>query len=514
MIESQSYDKLSFVEVKEIRLEEATGLTLQNNPGLGGGKRIFAEASQPGSTVTDKVKVIATIFPPVPDAPAGQGVAVHFRSFDVDDPSAAAAPVDDESQPTDNCLEATAGPPQNCPIADHGFQYNPATDPNASSPATGMTLQLDVSGEQAVAGLRVATLAGANYRVVASTSSQWLGTLTAPGNRTDGAVLEGTTVLAEGQQATPMVTVWRTLHLQTVRMALPAMQQTALEHQATAACPTPPCIQGNQLEDTNGIPPPDHGTVTNTWLGGDLDVTPTTPQGSPRADKHIVTNSTPTTLTALTPLSPHDPNFDYALWDDEVDSLSIWMQPNDSLARDILRGAYIEVDTVPATTPVFDQNLSDGEVAALSTSTASSPEYWTAPLVLAFEGDEQLKDGDPSIEAFIYGVTNGPDTGQTSRRPRVAIFAETIRDYRATPLANAPANRVPRDEIMTNTTAHEILHMFGLLHDGNRTQGGIMCASLYVDGNEANRRRVTSHQLKLIREATEMKIRRIHLNCP
>jgi len=34
VMESQPYDKLSLVEVKEIRLEEATGLALQNNPGL------------------------------------------------------------------------------------------------------------------------------------------------------------------------------------------------------------------------------------------------------------------------------------------------------------------------------------------------------------------------------------------------------------------------------------------------------------------------------------------------
>ena len=55
--------------------------------------------------------------------------------------------------------------------------------------------------------------------------------------------------------------------------------------------------------------------------------------------------------------------------------------------------------------------------------------------------------------------------------------------------------------------------MFGLIHDGNRTQGGVMCASLYVDGNETNRKKVTPDQLKLIREATEMKVRRIQVNC-
>lgn len=164
--------------------------------------------------------------------------------------------------------------------------------------------------------------------------------------------------------------------------------------------------------------------------------------------------------------------------------------------------------------PNFKQNLSDVAVAALPTTATSAPGYWTAPLVLAFEGVAQGRDGDPSVEEYIYGVANGPEAGQTSRRPRVAIYAETIRDYRDTPLANAPASRVPRDEIMTNTTAHEVLHMFGLIHDGNRTEGGIMCASLYVDDNEANRRKVTPHQLKLIREATEMKIRRIQVNCP
>jgi hypothetical protein len=461
--------------------------------------------------VTDKLKVTASIFPPVPDAPAGQGVIVRFRSFDVDDPSAATAPLDDESWPNDNCLETSAGPPPNCPVPDAGFLYDPATDPNAGNPVNGTTgIQINASGDQAVAGLRVAMLAGANYRVVASTSSQWLGTLSAPGNRTDGAVLAGTTVPPEGQQVTPMVTVWRTLHLQTVRMTLPSFQQSALEHQATAACSTPPCIQGNVLQDTNGISHSDHGTVTDAWMGADLDVTPAAPQGAPRSDEHIVRNSTSTTLLSLTPLTPYDPNFDYVVWDDDVDSLSIWTQPDDSLARTILRDAYIEVESVTGVSPTFDQNLSDADVAALAMATPSSAEYWTAPLVLAFEANEQGQDCDPPTEECRFGLTNGPDSGRWSRQARVAIYAETIRDYSATPLASppAPANRVLPDEMMTNTTAHEILHLFGLIHDGNRTQGGVMCASLYVDANEIKRTKLTPAQLKELREATEMKIDR------
>jgi hypothetical protein len=34
----------------------------------------------------DKVRVIATISPPITDAPADKPVRVYFRSYDVDDP--------------------------------------------------------------------------------------------------------------------------------------------------------------------------------------------------------------------------------------------------------------------------------------------------------------------------------------------------------------------------------------------------------------------------------------------
>jgi hypothetical protein len=41
-----------------------------------------------------------------------------------------------------------------------------------------------------------------------------------------------------------------------------------------------------------------------------------------------------------------------------------------------------------------------------------------------------------------------------------------------------------------------------------------MCASLYVDANETNRTNVTPHQLKQIRQAIELKVRRDPRNCP
>lgn len=511
----EPFDRVSLVEVTTVSFEAEGPAPLGNNPGPGRGLRIFAEASQPGGHVSDKVRVTATIDPTIPD-PTEKPVKVFFRSFDVDDPSASSAPVDDETQPADNCVEADQGPPQNCPVADDGFLYDPVADPNAQSPANGRVgLAILATVDRATAGLRVATLQGANYRVAASTASAWLDQITVPQGVSAGELLHPAEDLVMSGRATQMLTVWRSLHLQTVRMALPSFPQSALELQAIATCPEPPCIQGNLLVDTDGIPHPDHGDMTNAWAGADVDVTLTTPPGAPRSDKHVVKNSTATTLLALTTLTPHDPDFGYVVWDDEIASLSIWTEPDVALAREVLRDAYIEIDTVAGVAPAFDRNLSDADVAALPMATLSSPEYWTAPVVLAFEGDEQGKDGDPTTERYTFGLTNGPELGQWSREPRVTINSETIRDYSETPLASppAPVNRVSRDEIMTNTTAHEILHLFGLIHDGDRQTGGLMCGAVYVDANEPNRRKITPVQFRRLREATEARIRRDPRDC-
>jgi hypothetical protein len=53
--------------------------------------------------------------------------------------------------------------------------------------------------------------------------------------------------------------------------------------------------------------------------------------------------------------------------------------------------------------------------------------------------------------------------------------------------------------------AHEVLHLLGLIHDGNKNEGGIMCVSLNVDANEKMRTKVTPAQMKRLREATELK---------
>jgi hypothetical protein len=505
--ESGVYTKVSLVEVVQVKLQGASGLALQRNPGPGDGVRAFAEATQTGGTVADKVKVIATIDPPILDAPSNERVRVHFRAFDVDDPSAKGAPIDDESLAADNCLEAASGPPARCLSANEGLLYDLANDPGAASPVDGSTgLAVTASADQAVAGLRVATQPGANYRVAASTSQAWLSGLNALQGVQKGELAHNSgesLVDANGgtPQVTEMLTVWRTLSLQLSRMQLSPSPQSAFDHAATATCSTPPCISGTRLEDVNGMLHPDHQATVDAWAGASLDITPATP----RADKHFVLNSALTTLDTLMTLTPVDPMFRYVLWDDEVDSLSIWAQPNESLAASILKDAYIEVQAVAGISPPFEHNLTDPGVAALPTADTTSPEHWTAPVVLAFESDTR-RDGDPWTEFNTWGQANAaPLVGSPAFNPAVAIFAETIRDFIETPISSV-TTRVTRDELMLNTTAHEILHMFGLVHDGNVQDGGLMCGKLAVDATQANRQKITPNQQRQLRLASELKI--------
>jgi hypothetical protein len=94
-------------------------------------------------------------------------VRVFFRSFDVDDPSASSTPVDDESQLTDNCLEARLGLPQNCPIADDGFLLRPGWGSERSEPCERL-LRSGHTGERGASRGRIARGSVYSVRTIAS----------------------------------------------------------------------------------------------------------------------------------------------------------------------------------------------------------------------------------------------------------------------------------------------------------------------------------------------------------
>jgi hypothetical protein len=164
--------KVSLVEVTSVRLEQAGGPGLDNNPGPcpqppspnpnctvpASGKRIFAEARDPvevnpNAPVYDKVNVTATIDPPVSDLRGQAPVKVHFRPLDVDDPAPQGL-IDDETKLRDN-----RGPQASL------------TDEDGVEILNAYVVALPVTGSEARTVLRVAWRQGDNYRVAASTSS-------------------------------------------------------------------------------------------------------------------------------------------------------------------------------------------------------------------------------------------------------------------------------------------------------------------------------------------------------
>jgi len=489
-VRSAPYDKVSFVEVQQMQLEDVTGLRLQGNPGPGGGKRIMAEATQPGGTVMDKVRVIATIFPRIPDAPADKPVRVYFRSYDVDDPSTAMLPVDDESQPADNCLEARSGPPLNCPVADDGLLYDPVTDPGAGSAVNGRAgIAIQAGADRAVAGLRVSPLQGSNYRLAASTFNSWLDGLSVQQGSATGELRHSEQNVTGSGQLSEMLTVWRTLHLELGRMDASTTSQQAIQVDGTYTRLQPSRLTDRNADFRNTTTP--DGTLdhlrNNDWKGSDVN-----PNASAGAD-FLVKRNNRTMLTIesgdLTSV-PADPLQRYYLRDDRLDRLTSSSHKTGVL-KDILRDAYIEVDEQPSATRwSFVRNLDGVTHDALRSVVPNSASYWNVPLVLSFEA-ELTSDHDPTDESATSGRCSAND------QPVAMAFQETIGDFDATN-KGCLRSTVPLSEYIEGTHAHETLHAMTLGHDGDHT-GAIMCARLKNDVREPNRARITLNQLLRLR---------------
>lgn len=157
---------------------------LYGNPNAGGGKQIFPGGTTPFDlTNRRKVKVRATITPPV------DGADVYFKAFDVDDPSASAPPLDDETQATDNRQPTYPQP----------------------VPASKLT---DVLGRAEVE-FEVSMQPGNNHKIVASCLTDYFANLQS--RQADGtqARVENTYGwFVPSNNITELLTVWRRLHIE------------------------------------------------------------------------------------------------------------------------------------------------------------------------------------------------------------------------------------------------------------------------------------------------------------
>lgn len=189
---SPGYDALSLVlatvsvpavtgQVQSVVLEQIDS-TIDVNPNLGGGSRIFPDRQSPADTVNRKrVRVKAT-------TNLAPNTTIYFKSFDVDDPSANTSPVDSNGN---------------------------LGDDNRGLPKVGtlsaVSAQTNVSG---VATVELSTTMnpGDNFVVAASADQAYLNGVTV--NLTGLKDSSGAALPTAQAKATSMLTVWRRLHIE------------------------------------------------------------------------------------------------------------------------------------------------------------------------------------------------------------------------------------------------------------------------------------------------------------
>ena len=224
-ISSESYNQVSLVEVAGISLEGFDESQLEPNPGTGVpgdnvGDRIFAEARAPVSQASptpiryNRVKVNVRLEPPILLQEGATLIDVLFRAVDVDDPSAEGG-LDNEGLTADNRGDVAAGLFRSAEDA--------AVQDTVAEARVGTVLSQLTSGSDPSVIFRVSPRQGDNYRVMASTSRTWLERFRAvqrrPASGLPVAWLEDETSTPldrtlETVQASQVLTVWRTLHIE------------------------------------------------------------------------------------------------------------------------------------------------------------------------------------------------------------------------------------------------------------------------------------------------------------
>jgi hypothetical protein len=473
-----------------VSLVEVTAVTMMDKPrtrgrvpnrdlgGPGGGWAIFPEARNPSPNDQvgdeDKVEIVATVSPAVPDPRTQGAVTVHFRGLDVDDPSAGLDPVTGTSSPVDNeALAQDNCPGGGCAVPSAGNVNGQSADAPVPAPLTAGQTQVRVDFE-------ASARQGDNYRVSASTSSAWLQGLSAKQNSAFGEVVHssGERILdadgAKGPQVSEMLTVWRTVHLELDRVQ-PALAGITQEQLQVNGSWTE--VKKKKLTDvTANFRDADH-PKKDDWEGGDLN--PFAPAGQDFLVDGNDATSVKTKSGDLRTLA-QSPDPRYYLRDDLLTSLTD--RTHDlSLLKPLLESVYIKVMEHPGdainTSPDLDwvRTMTEAQQQRLPRETVNSEAYWAVPLILAVEGVQRggsvarsTHDPTPPKNNSTSGLLGLTTQGD---QPNSATFNETIRDFAATNTSILKPT-VPVSEIYVSNQAHEVLHALTLWHNG-----GVMCAT-------------------------------------
>ena len=184
--------------VQSVTIDKIDPATIfDDNPNTGGGKRVFPDKNDPSDTVNRKRVRVSAL------TSLSSNKTIYFKSFDLDDPSANAAPIDTNGFIGDDNRGGVGTPA-------HAGLLSPVGGNGTTNSASART---DANGVASV-DLTVTMQPGDNFMVAASDDSSYLNGLTV-----NQILLQdsGGNIVGSGTpkaKASPMLTVWRRVHLE------------------------------------------------------------------------------------------------------------------------------------------------------------------------------------------------------------------------------------------------------------------------------------------------------------
>ncbi|MGH9948282.1 MAG: hypothetical protein ACRD6X_13950 [Pyrinomonadaceae bacterium] len=472
-------------------------LTLNSNPG--GGLRIFPERSTPTGPVNNIVNVKAKIGVNVANIP------VYLYAHDLDDPSAEGPPIDFDFGGRDNRSFAQIG--DLCPFGSTGCEFY--------APANAIRAFTNSSGEVVVPFRLTGAHPGDNYAISVTTDI----------NETQYFEVQGTAirnsvtgrVLQEGIDRSPMLTAWRTLHIERDSMGIianEALTNVASEQIIRTRPVNVPVLSQLEPEQIPGPndPPPIYSRFEN---------------GRMRIEDGRMLRIKKNSLTSLDVFYPLGiasvrPGILYRLYDDDdfnsdnslngidgdhgedvealSDTYNLLQENDDADCSDkdcnIFAAAYIQPDfswgdQFSTSNIFFVQNVNnnaneiDGQIdLGRYTNSGENDDFWVAYIQIAYQHSIQ-EDCDPNLTC-TGGVTVGSgsvnDVSNESSVPTGSqgslLYIEVMRDADLNlPLSGYPNFPFSRD-YKIRATPHEIGHQFGLRGDDSEPINfGVMSSS-------------------------------------
>lgn len=423
---------------------------LDTNPNLGGGQRIFPDKLTSGDTVNrTRVRIRAA-------TASGANKVIFFRSYDLDDPSSSAAPVD-----SNDTSGATGDDNRGVP------RLGIMTTAGGTG-STNVVSALTDSNGIALADLTVSVQPGDNFIVAAGSDQTYLNSVAVNGvNLREDGSYGGKLLPTVQAQITPMVTVWRRVHIEMDSMGLVAANQ------ATGRTSTvTPYALANQT-DINASTT----LEVDRFQGGRIIL------GSVGTFPVVSNTANRITVQGIINSVPHNTN--YTLYDDDdfngnngttligdigenvTSPDTSLIQNSDNPSENVFAPAYVR--------PIYDVGDNNSSVAfKLNSNTTSAANiiatydfdakaseanvnFWTVYLLGAYQA-WTTEDADPAAEGAVLGIVDNLN-GQGAN-----VFNEVLR-----------AQEITITTVVNNaaTTAHEIGHLF----NGAHSDGGLMAQS-------------------------------------